>query len=97
MVLTLGAFRGVRMEVKNQRAQPLVRRVLVELGVPEHVDGVDLIGRHRGGAADQLFNEFFGDRRQRRHAGCRRLLLARHRCSCSSCYASNTKFVTGSQ
>jgi hypothetical protein len=82
-----GRIAQVMAELGAQR--PLDQRLL-----ESHRGGIDRLGAH--GAAHELVNEFLGDRRQRRRGRSRRLRLAWHRCSWSSCYASHTKILTGS-
>ena len=81
-----------------------VAQVMAEFGTQDAFDQ-GLLERHRSGihrfrvhrATDHLVNEFFRDAGQRR---CRFLLarLAWHTCSFwLTCYASHTKFLTGSR
>jgi hypothetical protein len=79
-------------------AQLAAQRTLDERLLERHRSVLNRLGRHR--ALDDLVNQFLRDLRQRRRlGGYRRILrfcLAWHTCSCSSCYASHTKFRTGS-
>ena len=89
-ILGLGRARRVAQVVAELGAQRALDQRLLE----RQRRGVDRLGAHRAG--HELVNELLRDRRQRRHGGLDGLGLARHTCSLSSCYASHTKYLTGS-
>ncbi|MCY1529164.1 hypothetical protein D9M68_642970 [compost metagenome] len=94
--LGLAGAAGVAQVVRHLGAQGALDERLLERGCRF----VDRLARH--GPGDELVNQFLRNRWQGRHpGGDRRVLHLRlahwHTCSFSSCYASNTKFRTGSK
>ena len=93
-VLGLGRPGPVAQVMRQLGTQGTLDQRLLE----RHRGGIDRLRAHRPG--HELVNEFLGDRRHRRRSGhgrLRRLPAGWHTCSSWSCYASHTKFRTGSR